>query len=146
MLLVTSPLALLIVGLIAYRAITEGVDLNDFTWVMTLFGVVPFLTLAGGITAWELHQRDKKNTNELQLPATAKTKPSQLRQMLMCASPLLLLTVGLITYRAMAEGVDLNDFTWVMTLFFVVPFLILAGGITAWELHQRDKKQARSES
>ena len=46
----------------------------------------------------------------------------------------------------MAEGVDLNDFTWVMTLFFVVPFLILAGGITAWELHQRDKKQARSES
>ena len=75
-----------------------------------------------------------------------KAKPSQLKQMLMCASPLLLLIVGLITYRAMTEGVDLNDFTWVMTLFGVVPFLILAGSITAWELHQRDKKQAQSES
>ena len=146
MLLVTSPFLLSVVGLISYRAMTEGVDLNDFTWVMTLFGVVPFLTLAGGITAWELHQRDKKNTNELQLPAMTKAKPSQLRQMLMCASPLLLLTVGLITYRAMTEGVDLNDFTWVMTLFGLVPFLTLAAGVTAWELHQRDKKQAQSES
>ena len=60
MLLVNSPLALLIVGLITYKAITEGVDLNDFTWVMLLFGVVPFMILSTGITAWELHQRDKK--------------------------------------------------------------------------------------
>ena len=70
-----------------------------------------------------------------------KAKPSQLRQMLMVTSPLALLIVGLISYRAMTEGVDLNDFTWVMTLFFVVPFLIFAAGITAWELHQRDKRQ-----
>ena len=146
MLLVTSPLALLIVGLIAYRAITEGVDLNDFTWVMTLFGVVPFLTLAGGITAWELHQRDKKNTNELQLPATTRAKPSQLRQMLMLASPLMLIMVGLVCYVAITEGFDLNNLFWSMTLFCSVPLLLFAGGITAWELHQRDKKQAQSES
>ena len=146
MLLVTSPLALLIVGLIAYRAITEGVDLSDFTWVMTLFGVVPFLTLAGGITAWELHQRDKKNTNELQLPATTRAKPSQLRQMLMLASPLMLIMVGLVCYVAITEGFDLNNLFWSMTLFCSVPLLLFAGGITAWELHQRDKKQAQSES
>ena len=146
MLLVTSPLALLIVGLIAYRAITEGVDLSDFTWVMTLFGVVPFLTLAGGITAWELHQRDKKNTNELQLPATTRAKPSQLRQMLMLASPLMLIMVGLVCYVAITEGFDLDNLFWSMTLFCSLPLLLFAGGITAWELHQRDKKQARSES
>ena len=146
MLLVTSPLALLIVGLIAYRAITEGVDLSDFTWVMTLFGVVPFLTLAGGITAWELHQRDKKNTNELQLPATTRAKPSQLRQMLMLASPLMLIMVGLVCYVAITEGFDLDNLFWSMTLFCSLPLLLFAGGITAWELHQRDKKQAQSES
>ena len=75
-----------------------------------------------------------------------KAKPSQLRQMLLVNSPLALLIVGLITYKAITEGVDLNDFTWVMLLFGVVPFMILSTGITAWELHQRDKKQAQSES
>ena len=146
MLLVTSPLALLIVGLITYRAMTEGVDLNDFTWVMTLFGVVPFLILAGGITAWELHQRDKKNTNELQFSAITEAKPSQLRQMLILASPLMLIMVGLICYVAITEGFDLNNIFWSMTLFCSLPLLLFAGGITAWELHQRDKKQAQSES
>ena len=146
MLLVNSPLALLIVGLITYKAMTEGVDLNDFTWVMLLFGAIPFMTFAFGITAWELHQRDKRNTNEIQFPATIKAKPSQLRQMLLVISPLLLLIVGLLTYRAVTKGIDLDDFTWVMIFFGVVPFMTFALGITAWELHQRDKKQAQSES
>ena len=70
-----------------------------------------------------------------------KAKLSQLQQMLMFTSPLLLMIVGLISYRAITEGVDLNDFTWVMTLFGLVPFLTLAAGVTAWEMHQRDKRQ-----
>ena len=72
-----------------------------------------------------------------------KAKPSQLRQMLLVNSPLILLIIGLITYKAMTKGVDLNDFTWVMLLFGAVPFMILSTGITAWELHQRDKRQSQ---
>ena len=72
-----------------------------------------------------------------------KAKPSQLRQMILVISPLLLLIVGLLTYRAVTKGVDLDDFTWVMIFFGVVPFMTFALGITGWELHQRDKKQAQ---
>ena len=72
-----------------------------------------------------------------------KAKPSQLRQMLMLASPLMLIMVGLVCYVAITEGFDLNNLFWSMTLFCSVPLLLFAGGITAWELHQRDKKQSQ---
>ena len=66
--------------------------------------------------------------------------------MLKLTSPLLLIQIGLVAYMAISDGVDINDPTWILILFGAIPLLAFALGITAWELHQRDKKQAQSES
>ena len=62
MLLFVTPVLLLFVTQLTYIAITRGVDINDFFWTVTLFGLVPFLTLATAATAWQMRYLDKKQS------------------------------------------------------------------------------------
>ena len=76
----------------------------------------------------------------------AKSKPNNLRLMLLLVTPALLLVAAQIIYIAVTEGVDINDFFWTVTLIGLVPILILATAATAWQMRYLDKKQSQSKS
>ena len=76
----------------------------------------------------------------------AKSKPNNLRLMLLFVTPALLLVFAQLTYIAITRGVDINDFFWTVTLIGLVPILILATAVTAWQMRYLDKKQSQSKS
>ena len=76
----------------------------------------------------------------------AKPKPNNLRLMLLFVTPALLLVFAQLTYIAITRGVDINDFFWTVTLIGLVPILILATAVTAWQMRYLDKKQSQSKS
>ena len=54
------PLASLYLALITYKAVVDGIDINQFFWAVSIFGNVPLLVICMSIGIWEMHQRDKR--------------------------------------------------------------------------------------